>query len=243
MEVKKLANEQTEAFDVEYVSGEKWEMIRDHLTRAFPNGKFTFLDIGGGNGVFVDRILAHFPLARGTVLDHSELLLSKNKPHQRKRIVYGAVEHLPSHFSGEKFDVIFINWVLHHLITNDYKNTQINIVTALTMAREHLQPAGFLSIFENMYDGLFMDNLPSHLIYYLTSSKLLEPVVKRLGANTAGCGVCFLSKRKWEEKLALAGLNIVEYTDDVKWKVPIWQKAFLHIGPLRVGHFWCNLQA
>jgi hypothetical protein len=240
MKVKQLSEEQTLAFDVEYVDGDKWEMIKNHLSTSFPDGNFTFIDIGGGNGLFADRILHHFPLSKGTIIDNSEQLLQKNKQNTRKTIVLGSFEQLEELLPNQTFDVVFFNWVLHHLVTDSYQKTQDTILQALKLSKSILTTRGYLSIFENMYDGLLIDNLPSHLIFHLTSSKMLAPVTKKLGANTAGCGVCFLSKKKWKEKLWNGGFSIQCYTDDVKWKMPFFQKYLLHIGPLRVGHFWCK---
>lgn len=242
MELKQLSDEQTIAFDVEYVDGDKWEWIKDQLSISFPDGKFSFIDIGGGNGLFADRILEYFPSSIATIIDNSEPLLRKNKPNSRKTIVLGSIEQIDELLPNQVFDVIFINWVLHHLVTDSYQKTQESIIHALKLSKKMLSKRGYLSIFENMYDGLLFDNLPSHLIFHLTSSKILAPVTKRLGANTAGCGVCFLSKKKWEEKLSKSGFSIQTYTDDVKWRMPFYQKYLLHIGPLRVGHFWCKAE-
>ncbi|GAX36700.1 hypothetical protein NIES3585_27370 [Nodularia sp. NIES-3585] len=33
-------------------------------------------------------------------------------------------------------------------------------------------------------------------------------------------------------------LEILEYSDDDPWSIPIIRKIFLHLGHIRVGHFW-----
>ncbi len=65
-----------------------------------------------------------------------------------------------------------------------------------------------------MYDGAVFDALPSHLIYELTASKALAGITWRMGANTAGVGVCFRSKRGWEKVIDQAGLTVRRYQDD-----------------------------
>ena len=64
-----------------------------------------------------------------------------------------------------------------------------------------------------MYQGWVVENVPGRLIYHLTSAKLTASLARRMGANTAGVGVCFLSKHQW-------------------------LMTFLHLRQIRVGHVW-----
>jgi hypothetical protein len=101
---------------------------------------------------------------------------------------------------------------------------------------------GRISILDNMYNGAIIDGLPSRLIYGATSSKLLAKLVKKGGANTAGVGVCFLSKKQWDKTIRRsAGLTVQKYTADEPWKIPLTWSLFLHIGGIRCGHFWIKL--
>ena len=68
MAMKQLADDQLAAFDTEYVTEPLWDILKRRIDRAFPDGRFSFIDIGGGNGVFADRLLAAYPDATGTVL-------------------------------------------------------------------------------------------------------------------------------------------------------------------------------
>src|SRR3990172_6864025 len=95
--MEQLSDDQLKTFDMEYVNYALFVPIRDRLNRDFPGGRFTFLDVGGGTGRFVDRILAAFPDATGTVLDNSDLLLKANKPNSRKNVILESVEHLDKH--------------------------------------------------------------------------------------------------------------------------------------------------
>jgi 16S rRNA G1207 methylase RsmC len=62
--------------------------------RDFPDGHFNFIDIGGGDGLFADKVLARFPNSHGTVLDNSQLLLKKNIPSSRKNIIFNSAENI-----------------------------------------------------------------------------------------------------------------------------------------------------
>jgi hypothetical protein len=70
---------------------------------------------------------------------------------------------------------------------------------------------------------------------------MLAPIIRKLGANTAGVGVCFLSQRQWVKTIISSGLIIDNYTDDIPWQFPAYKKLFLHLGHVRIGHFWVSL--
>ncbi|HYN79031.1 MAG TPA: class I SAM-dependent methyltransferase, partial [Lamprocystis sp. (in: g-proteobacteria)] len=91
-----LADQQTEAFDVEYVIPQLWALIEPHLDRRL-SGPSRFLDIGGGNGVFTDRVLDAYPQASGVIVEPSQGLRERNLPRSSKTLVSGT-------FQGARFD-------------------------------------------------------------------------------------------------------------------------------------------
>jgi Methyltransferase domain len=234
--MKQLEDSQLETFDTEYVNEKRWKIIKAQIDKDFPDGDFSFLDVGGGNGVFADQLLEYYPKSRGAVLDNSQLLLSKNVTNSRKTIICDSVENLSK--LETKYDLICFNWLLHHLIGNSYLDTRKNISTAISTVIPLLTDRGRVSIFENMYDGLVVDGLPSILIFTLTSSKAIAGFIKKMGANTAGVGVCFLSQKQWVQVLEKTSLNLLKYSDDDKWPISPKLNIFLHIGNIRCGHFW-----
>jgi SAM-dependent methyltransferase len=236
--LKQLDDTQLESFDTEYVNEARWKIVSAQIDRSFPDGDFTFLDVGGGNGQFADRLLAAYPNARGTVLDNAQILLDRNKPNPRKQMINASVADLHQQ-TGQTYDIICFNWLLHHLVSDSYGQTCQNISKTIGEVIPLLSPRGRISIFENMYDGLWVDRLPSHLIFELTSSKPLARFTQKMGANTAGVGVCFLSQKKWCSVIAQHPLVIDRYTDDPSdWPIPLVRRVFLHMGYIRVGHFW-----
>ncbi len=234
--VKKLEDSQLETFDIEYMYEKRWRVVKAAIDRDFPRGDFSFVDIGGGNGMFADRLLQAYPLAHGTLLDNSELLLAKNVEHPRKKLVCESAENLGR--LGEKFDVVFYNWVLHHLVGSTYRESLANVDQTLLVTRKALTDRARVSIFDNMYDGQIVDWLPSRLIFELTSSPVLRPLTARLGANTAGTGVCFQSRKQWAKTLSRAGFEIISYHDDDPITYSAFHRLFLHMGNVRAGHFW-----
>jgi ubiquinone/menaquinone biosynthesis C-methylase UbiE len=236
--LKQLDNSQLENFDMEYIHGSRWRTVSDLIDQSFPSGKFTFLDVGGGNGKFADRLLAHYPEANGTVLDNAQILLDRNQLNPRKQLINASVADLCQH-SGQTYDIICFNWLLHHLVSDSYAQTCRNISQTIGEAISLLSPQGRISIFENMYDGILFDRVPSRLIFELTSSKTLANFTHRMGANTAGIGVCFLSQRHWRTVISQHPLMIDRYTDEpVKTSIPLIQRITLHMRNVSKGHFW-----
>ncbi|WP_194931645.1 class I SAM-dependent methyltransferase [Lysobacter niastensis] len=236
MAVKRLSDAQLEAFDTEHVSPALWDMLVRRIDAQFPHGRLRFLDVGGGSGRFADRLLARYPHAHGVVLDNSRLLLARNKPHARKFLIEESAENIGLLDGG--YDLVFFNWVLHHLVGFDYRESVENVVRTVHDAAYLLSDRGHISIFENVYDGLLVANAPSHIIFRLTSANAIAPLIHRLGANTARIGVCFQSKRAWERILHEAGMATVGFDEDEHKPVPWPWKAFLHVGNLRCGLFW-----
>lgn len=192
-DLKTLTDEQLAAFHTEYVRGPRWLALLANIQRDFPEGRFRFLDIGGGNGMLADKLLEYFPHATGVVLDNSRLLLAKNTPHPRKQLLCASAVSLAT-LPEQHYDLVFINWVLHHLVSPTYQRTTQNQQEALAAAVRLVAPNGRLSIFENMYEGVLFENLPGYLIFQLTSAPLLAGLTRRFGANTIrqGSGCAFV---------------------------------------------------
>ena len=236
--VKKLADEQVVAFDTEYVSDARWEVIKRLVETDFPDGDFRFLDVGGGNGVFADRLLDAFPRCRGTVVDNSELLLNRNAKNERKELLNVSVESLGT--TTDTYDLVCIHWVLHHLVSDSYAGTRRNQALALGTLSRLLTDRGRISVYENLCEGWILADLPGWLIYQATSSRALAGITRRFGANTAGVGVCFLSERQWRMTAIEANLEVISSSQPDPWVWPLrplWRAA-LHLKRMTIGHFW-----
>lgn len=215
---RKLADSQVQTFaDNDYVTEELFNGMASAIEHDYPTGQFRFLDVGGGRGLFADRLLSRFPQARGTVLDNSELLLSMNVANERKTIVFGSALTIAERFAGLDFDIVFFNLSLHHFVGDSYSATRELQRHALAKALHLLSRHGRIAVTENLFEGFLANNFPGFLVYVLTSSKLLAPIVKRFGANTAGCGVCFLSARAWRREFSNMRLRELQFVPQL-WR-------------------------
>lgn len=208
--IKLLAAEQTVAFDTEYVDAPMFSLVQAALhEHGLADQSIHLMDVGGGVGKYVDRFLHHFPLATATVIEPEKSLLDKNIAHDRKTLSLGTFQSVlytpPTH-------VVQFNWVLHHFISDNYEASCDLQLEGLQDAYRMLEPGGIVVIFENFYEGWGWDDLPGTLIHAVTSSSILKPLAQRLGANTAGVGVCFHSENYWRELLAEVGFESIRST-------------------------------
>jgi SAM-dependent methyltransferase len=242
MAVRKLADTQVQTFaDNDYVTPELFEGICAAIAGDFPDGRFAFLDVGGGRGFFADRLLQRFPNAHGTVLDNSEILLSMNACDPRKALLLGSATELTKQLKDRNFDVAFFNLSLHHFVSDSYSASRKLQRVALEQVLGVLASRGRIVVTENLFEGFGVDNFPGFLVYVLTSSKLLAPLVRRLGANTAGCGVCFLSAHAWRREFRRIGLQ------ELAFGAQLWRESelrrriclrFLGVRCVSRAYFW-----
>jgi SAM-dependent methyltransferase len=240
--VRKLADTQLQAFaDNDYVTPELFDGIVSAIDADFPDGRFSFADIGGGRGLFADRLLARFPGAECTVIDNSEMLLTLNLRDPRKRLVLTSATDLADRFPHGEFDIAFFNLSLHHFVAGTYSETRKLQRYALRQALRVLSPRGRIVVTENLFEGLLADNLPGFLVYALTSSSALAPLVKRLGANTAGCGVCFHSAQAWRNEFRRLHLRELRFGAQL-WRESEFKRRFclglLGVRSVHRGFFW-----
>ena len=213
-----LSEEQNAAFDTEFHTPEELEAKFVLLEEFSKNKSFDILDLGGGNGWFVDQLLSRFPKSSATIVDVSALLLAKNKLSDRKELIHGAIEQISELLGGRTFDYITVNWVFHHLVGNTYQGCWRNCIHVLLQCKMLLRPEGKLIVAENMFDGYLKSNLPSYIIYGITAIRW--PWFVRLAKrffNTAGVGVCFHSRRTWQQMFSEAGFEVAAFQRGLVW--------------------------
>ncbi len=237
--IKKLDEEQVYNFDTDYIQGADWVNLVEHLNKSFPDGEFSFIDVGGGNGVFCDKLLETFPKSKGVLIDNSEYLINLNKENPRKTIICDSVENINKLLPDEKFDVIFLNLVLHHFIGNSYKISRSIVENTLNNLYPLLSDRGLLYIMEDVYNGKYIDGLASYLIFSITSIKALGGITRRLGANTGGVGVCFRSRKQWLSLFDKCGYKVDK--EDISHRFnnfPFYKRFILHMGDTGMVSFW-----
>jgi SAM-dependent methyltransferase len=237
-ELRKLRDDQLEAFDADFIPDPWWEEITHDLQRMLPGGGAQILDLGGGNGKFADRVLDLLPSAQVTVVDSSELLLSRNAPHPHKRLVCAPIERLPPAVTKTSFDLVCLHYVLHHLVAGSYRASRASQREVLMLVRNLLSDGGKISVFEDVLEGPTFDGLPSRLVHFLSSNRMLAPLLRRLGGNPAGVGVCFLSEREWLRTFDATGFRVVGRRRYYDWMTLPWPVEKLLRARADVCHYW-----
>lgn len=174
------------------------------------HGDISILDVGGGDGTFLDNIMRNIPNSFGTLVELSSGMISRNSNNSRKTLVnQNFLEWAKSdEFSKNKFDVICFNFVLHHFVGYDRRRSIEYQREALNLATNLLKQDGTIIVYEIHYNGFIQKEIPSIMIHALTSSVMLSKIIKFLGANTAGYGVCFHSEMTWKRIFQSAFLNV-----------------------------------
>ena len=235
-----LDEDQNAAFDVEYHTPLEYKEKLARYKQLFP-GQDTIrvLDAGGGNGTFSDWVLRNMPNAEVTLLDISDYLLERNVEDDRKTLVKGNVMKADEILAGQKFDIISVNWLLHHLVADNYKDTLKNQEEMITRFGNILSDRGVISIGENMYNSMIGSDTPSRLVFELTACRnplIIKAIKSR--ANTAGVGVCFHSEKGWEDMFKRCGFeDKCERDYGYYWTTSIARRLAMNIKDIRHGHF------
>src|SRR5574344_1558742 len=211
MGTNNLSDKQLELFNTDLMQPYYWEIFLSTLESRIDTTKdFSILDLGGGIGMFADHILELYPNASVTVLDNAQYLLSRNKPHSRKQLIYCSIADIKTTLKGKEFDLITFNWVLHHLVGSTHRASLSNASQALNDASTLLKENGYISIIENLYNGMMIDSFPSRFIYAITSIRFapFAKIVNKAGFNTSGVGVNFMSEKIIAKVIAKARLKI-----------------------------------
>jgi SAM-dependent methyltransferase len=95
-----------------------------------------------------------------------------------------------------EYDLILINWVLHHLVGNSLPATLQLIRSATEIAARALKPGGVIVVSENLVQSTFSERFASAALFKVTGSRLLKPVISRMrdGTAIAGVGIYYLSE-------------------------------------------------
>ena len=125
--------------------------------------------------------------------------------------VCDSVDNLKELFKGDTFDLIFANRVFHHFVQSSWQKSLNSMDQYMADIRYLLKKDGLFCVMDHFYDGIIFDSISSFLVYTFTSIKtpFITKLVKRMGAESAGVGTCFLSERMWKTKLIRSGFNIV----------------------------------
>lgn len=185
--------------------------------------KIRIADFGGGDGRVLDACLDTMPEAEGVLVDVAEEMIDVNRPRPNKQVFLSDLRDVNSVLpEGLKFDVILFNVVLHHCIERSVSRSRALQQKILEAAARRLRPGGRLFVLEQIHESFILPDLPSLLIFGLTRSRGLGPLIRGVGGNTGGVGVLFASERRLlrlfrESKLTLQ-TQVLFRQDGSNWR-------------------------
>ena len=188
MKQNTLYESQSKTFDQEYLGDRDYDFLEKYLRNTRELRRVG--DFGGGNGRFLDRILNSFPSVNADLYEISDVLCALNQPHDRKNLIKDSFLNADIQTG---YDVVFLNWVLHHLVSSSTIQTRLLIKRAFAVAAHALTTEGTLVVSENVIDSFLPAYASSVLLYSITSSRLLRPLTRHV-ANTAGVGIYYLTE-------------------------------------------------
>lgn len=204
----------TEDYDVRQILARIREIRKDRID---------VLDVGGGIGLVGALLAESQDNVFVDVVDNSILAKQNFMLHDRLQLIFDDFLNVDV---GKTYDVIIFRTVLHHIIDRTSKGTLEAQNKALKKAGQLLEPSGKLIVIENFYEPFVTRDITGEIIFQCTKQKMLAPLFRSLGANTAGEGVRFRSYQRWMEifndnNFEISGDKLME-----QWNVPLplWQR-------------------
>jgi SAM-dependent methyltransferase len=233
-----LSPVQVETFSELSVTRENRAAYEAGIASRFVERPFRHLDVGGGAGGFAAWLRKRFPEAESTVLERNESLAGRARDAGVDRVVCGTLEEASACLPVNGYDLVTVNLVLHHLVVGGYAATRRLQRRALETLGGLVAPGGWLCILEDLPVPWGPALLPTRLVHGLTSLRRAGGIFQRLGAVSAGTGVCFLPRGEWLRLFAGAGLACEEERLSPPKRLPRWQTWPLGMRCMRRGLFW-----
>lgn len=189
------------------------------------------LDIGGASGHYAARLYNFLDGMKRkiTVLDSTEYDAWETYSNKIE-FVKGSSDSIDKLFEENTFDIVFANRVFHHFVKGSWKETLDEIKEILRKIYQILNRDGRLCITDHFYNGMVYDKSTSGIIYGLTGCSIpaIVKICKKLGAESAGVGVCFLSKKMWIKNIEEGGFKIEGIKENQKGlKLKTYKKILL----------------
>jgi ubiquinone/menaquinone biosynthesis C-methylase UbiE len=188
------------------------------------------LDIGGANGQLAFALKEYFSDINCEiyVVDTTEYD-SWTKYADKITFIKASADNLVELFETNSFDLVFANRVFHHLVRNSWRSTMLGMSDVMKQVASILKKNGFFCVVEIFCNGIVFNNASSKIIYSLTSCKLslIIMLCRKLKAESAGVGVCFLPKKMWLTLFLQSGFIVNSLQEDKQIKLPWCKRVFL----------------
>ena len=191
------------------------------------------LDIGGGSGYFSALVCEY--LSKQDV--KCEIFVVDTMQYGtwaefsgKITFIEESAENLDMIFDEGTFDIVFAKYVFHHFVKDSWKKSIKCMLSIIMQIKRIMKIDSYLCIVDQFYNGLLGDTSASKTIYTFTTCKIsvFSKIFKKMGAQSAGVGVCFLSKKMWYNFFGVAGFSVEKLEEPLPRKL----KWYKHIGLL-----------
>jgi len=184
------------------------------------------LDIGSGAGVFLKYVTMRHGADNVVGVDVSEGMLAQSlhdKPSQAD-LVQGSVLDLP--VREGRFDLVFMEEVLHHLVSKSRADSKRLARRAISNIRRMIRPGGAFILREEYYESWLVPTLSSTLIMLLLGLFNALGVMLPHKEAHMGLNVSFYTRDEIRGMVEEAGGRILEERD-LKWTKTLGERAAL----------------
>jgi ubiquinone/menaquinone biosynthesis C-methylase UbiE len=201
------------------------------LKKFIGENTIRILDIGGGSGYFSVALYEYFKGKNCEIYVIDPMRYDTwSKFSEKVKFVQGTADDLSKIFNVGFFDIIFAKYVFHHFIKDTWEKTIVGMKSIIKQIQSIMKKNACFCIVDQFYNGLLGDTSASKMIYRFTKCQIpfLVKIFRKMGAESAGTGVCFLSKKMFLKLFHYAGFEIETLSEPLPTKM----KWYRHIGLL-----------
>ena len=162
----------------------------------------SLLDVGCGNGYFVDRALAETSISQAYGLDISRAMLELNREVPNKYLCLASALRMP--FKPGSFTFIHFDAVLHHVVGTSRKSSAQQAYGVIRDCVALTRKDGFLVLTERCVDS----RISSVIIFYALKF-LSKTWLARFGSVARGLMVSFLTPDEFLSGIHAAGARVI----------------------------------
>lgn len=190
------------------------------------------LDIGGASGHFAVMLKEfYFDIDCDVTVIDSTKFETWNEFSKKINSIETSADNIDRIFPEDTFDIIFANRVFHHFVRENWEQTIEGINEIIKKARKILNKNGRICITEHFFDGFLIDSISSRIIYAISSNKCKAIIwlCKKMGVESAGVGVCFLSKKILVNKLVSNKFEIEIIYESKNERLKRWRQKIVFL--------------
>jgi ubiquinone/menaquinone biosynthesis C-methylase UbiE len=219
--VREYFNDALEFYDRSYIETDaeasRFFFFEEGVLPKYIDRVISCIDLGCGSGIFLNYIKKKYGVTYVFGLDISESMLTEACKHKdgSVELAQGSILDLP--FDDKKFDLVYMDDVLHHIVSERRNESKRLAIQALENIKRITKPNGIFILREQYYESYLIQTISSHTIMFLLN--LFNSLGIKLPHKEAHIGllVTFYTRKELQQMIEEVGGRIIEL-DDRKWR-------------------------